>query len=115
MSSLNGTFERKGWPNILSLISKCERVKQLSAICKICNGNANYTFRHTVNKEDDPNQPLVGGSEQYMPVCRECYQEKTEQAKLLKKFTPDSGSESTAFNDSTTFKGEQLLEQRQAV
>ena len=115
MSSLNGTFERKGWPNILSLISKCERVKQLSAICKICNGNANYTFRHTVNKEDDPNQPLVGGSEQYMPVCRECYQEKTEQAKLMKKITPDSGSESTAFNDSTTFKGEQLLEQRQAV
>ena len=45
MSALNGTYEKKGWANILELIPLCEKVKKLSAICKICATNANYTFR----------------------------------------------------------------------
>jgi thymidine kinase len=45
MSALNGTYEKKGWENILQLIPLCEKVKKLSAICKICQFNANYTFR----------------------------------------------------------------------
>jgi len=36
ISSLNGTYERKGWTNILNLIPLCEEVRQISAICKIC-------------------------------------------------------------------------------
>lgn len=45
MSALNGTYEKKGWANILELIPLCEKVKKLSAICKVCSGNANFTFR----------------------------------------------------------------------
>ena len=108
MSSLNGTFERKGWMNILNLIPLCERVKQLSAICKICSGNANYTFRHSGDKDEDPSQAIVGGSEMYMPLCRECYNEKTNQAKC-KSASTNSGSQSTAFNESNE-NGEALLE-----
>ena len=33
MSALSGTFEKKGWANILQLIPLCEKVKKLSAIC----------------------------------------------------------------------------------
>ena len=33
MSALNGTYEKKGWANILKLIPLCEKVKKLSAIC----------------------------------------------------------------------------------
>lgn len=56
MSALNGTYEQKGWVNILSLIPQCEKVKKLSAICKLCAGNANFTFRN--KKVDiDPKTP----------------------------------------------------------
>ena len=45
MSALNGTYEKKGWENIMKLIPLCEKVKNLSAICKLCSANANFTFR----------------------------------------------------------------------
>jgi hypothetical protein len=34
-----------------------------------------------MEKADDPNSANVGGAEMYMPLCRECYNEKTEQQK----------------------------------
>ena len=36
VSSLKGTFLRGAFPAILDLIPKCEKVKKLSAICKVC-------------------------------------------------------------------------------
>jgi len=45
MSSLYGTYENKEWPNISKLVPLCEKVKRLSAICKICGHKAPYTFR----------------------------------------------------------------------
>ena len=64
MSALNGTFEKKGWNNILELIPLCEKIKKLSAICKICASNANFTFRETVGNE----LIAIGGADMYMPL-----------------------------------------------
>jgi len=75
MSALNGTFEKKGWSNILELIPLCEKVKKLSAICKICSSNANFTFRTCSGLTNE----MIGGADMYMPLCRQCYQEKTKQ------------------------------------
>ena len=36
ISSLQGTFHRGAFPEILSLIPKCEKIKKLTAICKLC-------------------------------------------------------------------------------
>lgn len=36
ISSLQGTFLRGAFPNILLLIPKCEKIKKLTAICKLC-------------------------------------------------------------------------------
>lgn len=69
MSALNGTYEKKGWANILKLIPLCEKVKKLSAICKICSSNANFTFRTVAGSS----QELIGGADMYMPLCRECF------------------------------------------
>lgn len=74
MSALNGTWQKKGWANILELVPLCEKVKKLSAICKICSNNANYTFRTCAGS----NQEMIGGAEMYMPLCRECYNEKSK-------------------------------------
>ena len=69
ISSLQGTFLRGAFPNILKLIPKCEKIKKLTAICKLCKQNASFTFR-TASKDC---QTMIGGENMYMPLCRECH------------------------------------------
>ena len=98
MSALNGTWQKTGWENILELIPLCEKVKKLSAICKICSMNANFTFRTCSGSS----QEMIGGSEIYMPLCRECYNEKSKQQILAKNILhSESRSGSTNLNDSS--------------
>lgn len=73
ISALSGTFLRKPFNDVLDLIPKCEKIKQLQAICKICNAPACFTLRTTV----DDRVEVIGGGEMYMPVCRECFNFKT--------------------------------------
>ena len=63
------------------MIPKCEKIKQLQAICKICNGPASFTLRTQV----DDRIELIGGGDMYMPVCRECFNFKTQQQENLVK------------------------------
>ena len=66
----------------MELIPLCEKVKKLSSICKICQHNANYTFRTAF--DSDKLDDLIGGAEAYMPLCRECLVfKKAEKAKKL--------------------------------
>ena len=97
MSALNGTFEKKGWSNILELIPLCEKVKKLSALCQICSTNANFTFRTCAGL----NNEMIGGADMYMPLCRECYQEKTKQQNLAIQIL-HSESQSTNMNDNSS-------------
>lgn len=69
ISALGGTFLRGPFKSILELIPKCEKVKKLTAICKLCKKSASFTFR-TADEED---KCLLGGADKYMPVCRECH------------------------------------------
>ena len=69
ISSLQGTFMRGAFPAVLALIPKCEKIKKLTAICKLCKQNASFTFR-TASKDC---QTMIGGENMYMPLCRECH------------------------------------------
>ena len=69
ISSLQGTFLRGAFPNILALLPKCEKIKKLTAICKLCKQNASFTFR-TASKDCNV---MIGGENMYMPLCRECH------------------------------------------
>ena len=69
VSSLQGTFLRGSFPNILTLLPKCEKIKKLSAICKLCKENASFTFRQAGNDS----KRMIGGADMYMPLCRECH------------------------------------------
>ena len=44
ISALGGTFLRGPFKSILQLIPKCEKVKKLTAICKLCKKSASFTF-----------------------------------------------------------------------
>jgi len=77
LSSLNGQFIQKPFPNIALLIPLCEKVKKLSSICKLCSHNANFTFRTAAFSDNA--EELIGGAEAYIPLCRECLNFKNKE------------------------------------
>jgi thymidine kinase len=68
-SALSGTYLKEPFNKILDLVPKAEKIVHLQAICKICSHTAGFTLRTSSSTETE----LVGGGEDYMPVCRECY------------------------------------------
>lgn len=106
MSALNGTYEKKGWANILELIPLCEKIKKLSSLCKICAANANFTFRTCAGSS----QEMIGGADMYMPLCRECFNEKTKQQHMAKMIL-HSESKSVSTDDGMTPEN-QLIDMR---
>ena len=67
---LDGDFERKKFGEILDLIPLCDNVTKLTSLCSICkNGSLGIFSMRTTNEK----QQTVIGSENYLPVCRKCY------------------------------------------
>ena len=70
IASLVGTFERKGFNDILNLIPKCENIEMLHAICMKCHcDGAAFTKRIIDNGKVE----IVGGTDTYKSVCRTCF------------------------------------------
>ena len=82
-SGLDGDFQKKKFGQLFDLIPICDSVEKIRSVCRVCldesiekNGgptkfvnNALFSKRKTADK----NQKLVGGSDLYIPVCREHY------------------------------------------
>ncbi|XP_077527013.1 thymidine kinase, cytosolic-like isoform X2 [Haemaphysalis longicornis] len=71
IAALDGTYQRQGFPNILTLVPLSESVIKLSAVCMLCFAEAAYTKRRGCEKEVE----VIGGADKYMAVCRACYSE----------------------------------------
>lgn len=74
---LDSDFERKPFDNISQLIPYCDKYEKLYAMCKICAekekaSQALFSLRIT-----NENEKVVIGSDNYIPVCRKCYLQKT--------------------------------------
>ncbi|CAK4076790.1 unnamed protein product [Aphanomyces euteiches] len=69
VAALDGTFERKPFQHVCNLIPQAESVTKLSAVCAICGSDAAFTRRLVSSTAVE----LVGGSESYQPVCRNCF------------------------------------------
>ncbi len=70
VSALDADYLRKPFESITQLVPKSESVKKLKAVCK-CGENASFTKRIIESIERE----LIGGSESYKAVCRNCYYE----------------------------------------
>jgi thymidine kinase len=71
ISGLNLTAEKKPFGKMNDLLCIADNVNMLTAICSNCkNENAVYSF-FKGNKD----QEIVIGDEEYMPLCRHCYEE----------------------------------------
>jgi thymidine kinase len=67
---LDGDFRRCKFGTILDLIPYSDRVEKLRAFCSICLDGTMAVFSHRVSSEK---QQVVIGSDNYAPLCRQCY------------------------------------------
>jgi len=67
---LDGDFERKKFGQILDIIPLCDKVTKLTSLCSICKNGTVGIFSKRITTET---QQTVVGSDNYIPVCRSCY------------------------------------------
>lgn len=67
---LDGDFERKKFGQIIDLIPYCDKVTKLNSLCSQCKNGTYGIFSMRLTNEKQ--QTLVG-SDNYIPVCRNCY------------------------------------------
>ena len=71
VAALDGTFQRKPFGNILSLIPLAEEVTKLKAVCMNCFDEAAFSKR--ITSDDEGKVEVIGGADKYMAVCRACF------------------------------------------
>lgn len=70
ISGLDGDFERKKFGKLLDLIPICDKVVKLTSLCSLCKNGTPGIFSMRITSE---REQTVIGSDNYIPVCRECY------------------------------------------
>ena len=70
---LDGDFERKKFGSIIDLIPFCDTVTKLKSLCSLCKDGTPAIFSMRLSKETEQ---TVVGSDNYIPVCRKCYENK---------------------------------------
>jgi len=68
---LDGDFQRQPFGSLLQLIPYCNIVEKLNALCVDCRDGTPAIFSHRISQET---AQIVIGSDNYKPLCRECYQ-----------------------------------------
>lgn len=69
IAALSSTYERKPWDQVAKLIPKCDSIQYITAICYNCSKDASFTAR----KSKETTEVIIGGSDIYIPCCRNCY------------------------------------------
>lgn len=67
---LDGDFKRQKFGELLDLVPHCDKVEKLTALCAICRDGKKALFSKRVTNEE---VQVVIGSDNYIPVCRMCY------------------------------------------
>ena len=68
---LDGDFERKKFGKILDLIPLCDKVTKLTSLCSLCKNGTPGIFSKRITCEKEQ---MIVGSDNYIPVCRNCYE-----------------------------------------
>jgi thymidine kinase len=74
IAGLDGDFERKKFGQMLDLIPLCDKVTKLASLCSKCKDGTYGIFSMRLTSEK---MQTVIGSDNYIPVCRKCYEENT--------------------------------------
>ncbi|XP_071723859.1 pentatricopeptide repeat-containing protein At4g16470-like [Rutidosis leptorrhynchoides] len=69
VAGLDGDYLRRSFGSVLDIIPLADSVTKLTARCEVCGKRASFTLRKT----EEAKTEIIGGSEFYMPVCRNHY------------------------------------------
>jgi thymidine kinase len=70
IAGLDGDFERKKFGQMLDLIPNCNDYTKLKSLCSMCKNGEQGIFSLRLTKDT---QQTIVGSDNYIPVCRTCY------------------------------------------
>jgi thymidine kinase len=71
IGGLDGDFERKKFGQILDLIPLCDKINKLTSLCSLCKDGSAGIFSKRITGEKEQ---TVVGADNYIPVCRGCYE-----------------------------------------
>lgn len=69
VAGLDGDYLRRTFGSVLDIVPLADSVTKLTARCNVCGKRAHFTLRKTEETQTE----LIGGSDVYMPVCRQHY------------------------------------------
>ena len=75
---LDGDFKRQPFGDMLKLIPHCDNVIKLKALCSFCKDGSEALFTHRLSNE---NEQVVIGFDNYVPLCRLCYNKNNKNNK----------------------------------
>ena len=75
VAALDGDSNGAPFGHVAELLCRAEGVDKLTAVCRVCRGNAAFTVA-TIEGATG-----VGGAEKYKPVCRKCRRENRGRCK----------------------------------
>ena len=78
VAGLNVDSNREAFGDIISLVKYCDDITKLNPCCQWCKDKFNKLIPAIFTKRltKDNERILVGGKNEYIPVCRNCYLEK---------------------------------------
>jgi len=74
IGGLDGDFERKKFGHIIDLIPLCDKITKMTSLCSLCKDGTAGIFSKRISSEKEQ---TVVGSDNYIPVCRNCYENKS--------------------------------------
>ena len=69
---LDGDFKRNKFGRLLDLVPYCDEIVKLSSLCAYCKNGTPGIFSHRITNETSQ---VVIGTDNYVPLCRNCYNE----------------------------------------
>lgn len=80
LAGLDMDYEKKPFEIVKELMPRVDYLNKHHAVCRGCGKDALYSHR----KIKGDNRVLIGASEEYEPLCRECYDKAIIEDKLNK-------------------------------
>lgn len=69
IAALSSDYRRQQFPEIPALLSIADKIEHLTAVCRMCGGNAPFSLRKSAVRDIE----MPGGQELYEACCRRCY------------------------------------------
>ena len=91
VAGLDGTFQRKPFGQVLQLISRCETLTKLTAVCTITGMEAPYSARIVQSNDIE----LIGGSETYRAASRSAFFDKSIKGEIHLTIGPVQSGKTT--------------------